>query len=182
VRAEVDARGVDAEQDAEADQEEVGELRDADAGRQRERVERHHAPLDRARHDARDDHEAGDHDDALDQGPQAERRLPGQQVDRVERRLDPVEPAEQRERDRDPDGERQPVLPAAQPAVLADQEPEQVEPEPHQQQRRGELQRGVEQPGVGAGRARDAPRHQQAEQSDDVGRQHQSGLEHPPLP
>ena len=59
-RGEVEARGIEADQDAEADQEAPTELGDADARGRRQRIELEHAPFEPARGPQRGDDEDAD--------------------------------------------------------------------------------------------------------------------------
>ena len=118
---EIDTGGVDAEQDAEADQKEIGGFADADAGGRRQRVDGHHPPFDGPRQQRHAEHEQRDHHQALDQRPKTEHRLAGQQIHLVERRLQPVKTADQLDADREPDEQGDAALRSVDPARVAEQ-------------------------------------------------------------
>ena len=181
-RGEVDAGGVDAEQHAEADQQEVGGLADADAGGGREGFHGHHPPLDGAREQRHGEHERRHDDQALEQVPEAEHRLAGQQVDLAEHALQPVEAAQHLEAEREPDEQCHAGLMVREPAAVAEQQAYRIDPEPHRAERGDEPQREHQHDIGHPERLRGLARRADQQHGDDIGRDDRTGLHEPPLP
>src|SRR5882724_701404 len=143
-RGHINAGGVDPQQHAQPQQQEVGELRDSDPGRDGQLVEPHDVALDRARDQARHDHEGRDYHQALEQAPQAQLRSSRNQADAVEGGLQHIQPAEQRHRRYHPQNERDAVLPGANPGIRAEQQAEHVNAEAQEHQRAHDFYRAVD--------------------------------------
>ena len=143
-RGHINAGGVDPQQHAQPQQQEVGELRDADPGRHGQLVEPHDVTLDRARDQARHDQEGRDYHEALEQAPQAQLRSSRNQADAVEGGLEHIQPAEQRHRRDHPQHERDAVFPGANPGIRAEQQAEHVNAQAQEHQRAHDLQRAVD--------------------------------------
>ena len=107
---EIDARRIQADENAEADQKRVREFGDADARRGGEGVQLLQPSVDPAADPCRHQHEQRQGEQQLQHRPHGDARLAGGNADAVENVDDGIEPAQVVGGDREPEGEREPIL------------------------------------------------------------------------
>src|ERR1700730_15687296 len=119
-RGKIDAGGVEAHQNAEGDQKGVRELCDADAGGGRKVAELLQPPFDPAADPGGDQHEQREGEQQFENRPARDAALAGDDADAVEGGDDGIEPAEILRGYREPDQQRDPVLPVLHPGFVAE--------------------------------------------------------------
>ena len=143
-RGQIDAGGIQPQENGQADQEGVGELRDADARGGRESLKLLQAALHPAADPGGDQDEQGQREQQLQHRPDGDTALARRHPDAVQSTDDGIEPAQVFGRDDQPDEQGGARLPMLHPGFVAEAGSEQQHHDAHDDERDDEMRRGVQ--------------------------------------